>query len=309
MLAAREFDSSARVLYVVGGLYGNFLALESLVEKVKREEGEVGVVFNGDFNFFNAQPVEWLAVNSRIRGLADELGAEVEATAGNIELEVSTTPADGVVGCGCAYPVQVPAEVGERAAAIVQRLHAVAWTQSPDLLLWLSTLKPTSTWRVGDSRVGITHGDPECLNGWSLAAEAFGEWATTDQATVEGYFREGDVDIIACTHTCLPFVAEFDKGTVVNNGAAGMGNFRGSTHGVVTRISTPDAPRAVEALYAAVRPTGVRIEAVPLAFDLEAWLEYFEATWPPGSPAHTSYHDRIKHGVAHWPVGRAVQVG
>jgi hypothetical protein len=38
---------------------------------------------------------------------------------------------------------------------------------------------------------------------------------------------------------------------------------------------------------------GVRIDALPLAFDQSAWQQHFLARWPAGSDAHASYWPRI----------------
>lgn len=313
LLADAKSDLPARVLYVVGGLYGNWVALDALVEMIRaeaRREQGVGVVFNGDFNFFNATVESWQRVNSRIQTFRESTGAAaVVATAGNIEFEIASTPASEPVGCGCAYPAQVPPEVGIRASQIITRLHAVARSTTPNLVTWLSTLPTHSTWRVGQSRIGVIHGDPDCMNGWALAAEALDTtlWATTSRAKVHDFFERAGVDVIACTHTCLAYLDRFDGGrAVINNGSAGMANFSGTVHGLVTRVSAFDVDPCSDALYsAALLEGGARVEAVPLQFDLDRWRRQFESIWPPNSPAYSSYHDRIVNGVPHWPVDRA----
>ena len=48
---------SEDVLYIVGGLYGNAFALDEIEAMVRAEERHghrVKLVFNGDFNWFNA---------------------------------------------------------------------------------------------------------------------------------------------------------------------------------------------------------------------------------------------------------------
>jgi hypothetical protein len=104
-------------------------------------------------------------------------------------------------------------------------------------------------------------------------------------------------DVFACTHTCLAALRDFDlpagRMTVINNGAAGMPNFTGSRFGVITRISIMPSPH--QPLYGFVRD-GVHIDALPLAYDHEAFASRFLARWPQDSPAHLSYYGRITGG-------------
>ncbi|KAJ8609247.1 hypothetical protein CTAYLR_008066 [Chrysophaeum taylorii] len=294
-ILADSADQRAQVLYAVGGLYGNHVALDALEGLVRSDPNDARVVLNGDFNFFNASRASFELVNTRIRALG------WTPTAGNIERELAANGA----GCGCAYPPQVPAEVGIRAAEIVARLQAAA--ADSEHLEWLGRLPGRSTWSVGASRIAVIHGDPDCLNGWALAAESLTDiWGTTPPRLVDEYFDRSNVDVIAATHTCLAYLYG-DERLVVNNGSAGMANFRDETYGVVTRIAAPDAEPLPEpaALYAATLPTGTKVEAIPLLFDVSEWIDHFLRIWPPGSPAHVSYFDRIQRGVPHWPLDRA----
>lgn len=79
---------------------------------------------------------------------------------------------------------------------------------------------------------------------------------------------------------------------LINNGAAGMPNFKGAVYGLATRI----APRASdEALYRA-RVGNLFVEAMPIRYDAGAWERHFAAQWPSGSDAHASYYRRIVSG-------------
>jgi hypothetical protein len=96
----------------------------------------------------------------------------------------------------------------------------------------------------------------------------------------------------------LPFAQNFwvdgEERIVINNGAAGLPNFKGMHHGVLTRISANlKAPST--SLYGK-ELNGVRFDALPVAFDQEAWVTRFLRNWPPGSPAHESYLKRILNG-------------
>ena len=86
---------------------------------------------------------------------------------------------------------------------------------------------------------------------------------------------------------------------MINNGAAGMANFAGTTYGVLTRISTRGLPRALAPLrlYGLV-DAGCFVDALRIEFDLAAWLARFDAIWPAGTAAALSYRRRIAEGPA-----------
>jgi hypothetical protein len=82
---------------------------------------------------------------------------------------------------------------------------------------------------------------------------------------------------------------------VVNNGAAGLGTFAGTTHGVITRLFSDSQPPA-DSLYGITIDT-LRCDALPVRFDLATWTDRFLTQWPAGSPAHRSYYTRIIRGT------------
>ena len=149
---------------------------------------------------------------------------------------------------------------------------------------------------VGAVRVGVVHGDAESLAGWAFSQEAF---ATAEGArAVERTFDEAGVDIFASSHTCLPVLQGFARDrVVVNNGAAGMPNFAGTRHGLLTRISA--RPYAGSARAYGTRVAGVEVDAIRIDYDADRWLARFAASWPQGSPAHASYHRRMLEGPRH----------
>lgn len=87
---------------------------------------------------------------------------------------------------------------------------------------------------------------------------------------------------------------------VINNGAAGMSNFTGSTHGVVTRIALDGLPPPAGArvLYR-THLAGCEVSAIALDFDIDRCLERFDRQWPAGSPGAVSYRDRLARGPAY----------
>jgi len=166
----------------------------------------------------------------------------------------------------------------------------------PALRAALGELPMNLVARVGTVRVAIVHGDAESLAGWEFSQEALDDERRL--ARIDRWFDEARVDIFASSHTCLPVLCELPGGhVVVNNGAAGMPNFRAARHGVVTRIGTTRAPGA-RALYA-VRAGNTYVEALAVHYDPERFEREFLSNWPAGSPAHSSYHDRITHGPSY----------
>jgi hypothetical protein len=144
--------------------------------------------------------------------------------------------------------------------------------------------------------VGIVHGDAASLAGWGFAHDRLADPAHA--RWVASAFRDAKVDLFASSHTCLPVLhgVEVD-GTaraIINNGAAGMPNFAGTRHGIVTRIGVAPCT-GPERLYGTT-VAGVHVDALRLDYDHERWLARFGAAWPAGSAAHASYHRRIARG-------------
>jgi hypothetical protein len=297
---AQPAQLSATTFYVVGGLYGNPFALEAVLQRARLDPaGEATVVFNGDFHWLDVDHVEFRSIS--------ELVLSQQAIKGNVEAELASAED---AGCGCAYPDYVDDAVVERSNQIMARLRATA-EQVPDLVRRLGELPRYLTVAVGAERVGIVHGDPESLAGWGLALEAMepGDPAVREQtgwhgqptaaARVDEWFRRADVTVLASTHTGLPYAQNLlvagRPRLVINNGAAGMGNFADTTHGVITRLSSDPAPPA-DSLYG-ITLGGLRCDGVPVHFDAASWRARFLAQWPPGTPAHDSYFTRIIRGT------------
>ena len=279
---ARAADLEAQSLYIAGGLYGNPFALETVLAMARREGATL--VFNGDFNWFNVEPAEFEGVNETV--------LEHVALRGNVETEIAGE--DSGAGCGCAYPEWVGDAEVERSNEILGRLRETA-SAYPELRERLSALPMHLVAEIGGLRIGIVHGDAESLAGWQFSQEALRERPERARVLLAG----AGIDVFACTHTCLPvmqeFVAPCGMALIVNNGAAGMPNFRDTRFGLATRIaSTP----STQALYGA-RLGATVVEAVPVRYDHEAWMARFDCVWPAGSPASLSYRKRIAYGPAY----------
>lgn len=297
----------ARTLYVVGGLYGNPQALRAVLAMQAAEERTHGalprLVFNGDFNWFDVAAEDFRRVNDTV--LAHD------ALRGNVETELGR-PGEGA-DCGCNYPTSVEEAVVQRSNRIFTRLAETA-SAAPELRARLAALPMWRVYRVGPARVGVVHGDAESLAGWRFDAAALravsqGE-APAERAVLGGFLDRAGVDAFACTHTCLPAALRLEArqmgaegkapgGVIINNGAAGMPNFRGRHEGLITRISADATPHPLALYGTTVQYPGggaVRYEALPLPYDHAEWLRVFARHWPEGTPAHLNYHGRILHG-------------
>ena len=136
---------------------------------------------------------------------------------------------------------------------------------------------------------------------------------TTPAAKIAAWCAEADVSGLLCTHTCLPFgqmlkrQQDDNQLAVFNNGSAGMPNFASTAYGLMTRVSDELTPPG-DSLYGGVAG-GLRYDAVPVAYDSEAFLRRFTAAWPEGSDAHVSYHERIVHGPSGFTPRNAAREG
>jgi hypothetical protein len=284
---AREADFRAETLYVVGGLYGNLQALDAVEALAGAEAAPVRIVFNGDFHWFDAVAQRFGDVNQRINAH--------RATRGNVETELSRNEDVGA-GCGCAYPEVVDQGIVERSNRILVRLRQCV-DALPPTRDSLAALPMTLVADVGRLRIGIVHGDAESLAGWRFAHDAVA--APASRSWLEGIRDTSRIDVFASTHTCLPALRDFSLAagrlTIINNGAAGMPNFRATSFGVITRIGVSPSPH--RPLYGVARD-GLFIDALPVHYDQRRWLHDFLEDWPLGSPAHESYFHRLVDGPA-----------
>jgi hypothetical protein len=286
---------TAETLYVIGGLYGNRPALEWILQRAASEPDRVTLVFNGDFNWFNVDAEGYGAVNDAV--------LRHRATRGNVETEIAGD--DAAAGCGCAYPDWVGNDEVERSNRIIARLRETA-RAAPALRARLAALPRLFAAEVGGLRIGIVHGDAESLSGWGFSQESLRDPEHCD--TAGSWFSAAGVRVFASSHTCLPVMQSFETAhgrcLVTNNGAAGMPNFQGIRQGLLTRIARDAAPDALYGTWL----DGVRLEALPVAYDHDRFMREFLANWPRDSPAYTSYYRRIVEGPS-WRPADAVRVG
>lgn len=297
------------VLYVVGGLYGNELALHQVLRLFERERGRRALVFNGDFHWFDVDPAVFARVQREV--------LVHSAQRGNVETELAAAPAHGGAGedlaeefmdagCGCAYPDWVGDAVVERSNRILARLRGAAGAPHRAELAALPMWQLAS---VGPWRIGLVHGDGESLAGWGFAQEHLREASWREAAS--GWFGRAGVQAFACTHTCLPVFRNLARWPmadrapelgvggerwVLNNGAAGMPNFAGDAAGLLVRVAL--GPFKGPERRFGIRRGEVFADAVAIEYDAAAWHARFLADWPAGSDAHASYFERIQGGPA-----------
>ncbi|WP_303290026.1 hypothetical protein [Marinobacter sp. SS5-14b] len=274
------------VIFVVGGLYGNPYALDEIEQMALAEEKRghrVKLVFNGDFNWFNASDALFRQINNRV--------LDHSASLGNVEYELAN-PSPGA-GCGCAYPDSVDQGVVERSNLIMEQLQGFAG-RHPDIQKRLSVLPRYRCLIFGGLKVLVVHGDPESLAGWGLAHESF---AAGNEKRLSEWFLASGADVIASTHTCVPLLWSGEVSgrsrVVVNNGSAGMGNLVSDPRGLITRIgfSSHFAEPA-----AGIERGGLHVSLMPVAYSVQRWRQEFDQLWPAGSAAAVSYRNRIFKG-------------
>lgn len=272
--------TEASVLYVIGGLYGNTEALSTILALSAHETATATLCFNGDFNWFNVASSEFERVNQTV--------LQYDALRGNVETEISDDSTAG--DCGCAYPEWVDKEVVERSNLIITKLKKTASSYT-ETTRQLASLPMFRRYQLADTTVAVVHGDCESLSGWGLAQETIDNPAQQQQ--VNQWADQANCQVIASTHTCLPFLYRSKTVQVINNGAAGMPNFQGTHFGCITRLATVPRPDSVESLYGH-HTQHIYIDAVPIHYDHTQWIDTFRKQWSADSPAYLSYYDRLQ---------------
>lgn len=280
------------VLYVVGGLYGNELALQEILTLFEAEAGRKRLVFNGDFHWFDAEPALFDRIQRAV--LAHE------ALRGNVETELSRENAASDAGCGCAYPDWVDDGVVNRSNRILQSLWSAA---TPAHRRQLAALPMWQLASVGGMRLALVHGDAQSLAGWGFAQEHLRQ--APHRELVRQWFAHAGVDAFACTHTCLPVFQNVaprnapQAAWIFNNGAAGMPNFRGDPAGLLTRVAL--TPYRGRSRRLGIVQGGVNVDAIGIEVPFDAARQRFLALWPEGSEAYESYFARISAGPDYEP--------
>ena len=299
---------SADTAYIVGGIYGNVEALRCVLQMKLEEEQRFGIavklLFNGDYNWLNCDAESFVEINETV--------LHHFAMRGNVETELEDTASGN--GCGCNYPSDTDISLIEQSNAIMKRLQILA-SEFKYITAHLASLPMFCSVTVGDKVVGVLHGDAKSLAGWGFSYEAMPPPRHDDKGSdvtdpIASAFRNANVSAFASTHTGLPFLQDFmvdgTRRIIINNGAAGLPNFQGTTFGLLSRISARHEPPS-DSIYGTILGA-VRFDALPIRYEADAWRKRFLANWPPGSAAYENYFDRIIKGPRH-SIENAMRVG
>ena len=274
-IAPEEWDkppiAKFDVLYSVGGVYGNIEAMKKVREMVESESGDVCVVYNGDYHWFDGNADNFLKVEQLLEGFIPMNG--------NVELELARQQDCGV-GCGCSYPTTMSDAFVGRSNAIFGRMKE-AIKNLPEV----GALGSRSAWgvvEVGETRVGITHGDETSVSGWGCSVENLQD--PERRARLDSFFSERDIDVLSTTRTCAAAALVLPHGVVINSGSAGLPEYRNKLFGLVNRVAKTPYPDAV---YRA-RIKDVFVEAAPVRYDQDAFITWFDSVWEQDSPAAQS---------------------
>ena len=282
-------------VYIIGGLYGNWAALSHILKYKLIEEIEmksnVTLLFNGDFN--------WLNVTNETFELINQTVLQHIALKGNIESELAAPTPN--VGCGCAYPDSVEDEIVDRSNSMIQRLQQIS-SHFPLITNQLLQLPSFINLKIGSIKVTALHGDPESIAGWGLGIDAMPPIGQTNSKISE-WFNYTGTKVFACSHTCIPFMQNFNQNLVVNNGAAGMPNFSDNLAGTITRISIHKTSLPI--LYG-TKLSDCYIDALPIEWDYH-WNDWFIKHWPDGSTGNISYANRFNFGT-HFKLKQAIRL-
>ena len=275
---------ACETLYVVGGLYGNPFALDAIQEMAAAEATEPLVVLNGDIHWFDKTAENFMVIESRINrpGWIPLVG--------NVEAELRRQTDIGV-GCGCAYP-SCTSDASVSRSNRIHRMLSMAVHEHPECKEPLIGRPAAMTVDVAGVKVGITHGDEKLIGGWDCSRDSLQDPLRQDE--LSQFMKKAGIGVFATTHTCAAVGIELESGLMINNGAAGLPNFEGQHFGILTRIATTPA---AESVFGA-RWGQLYVDAVPVRYDHDTYLTWFDALWEPLSPAAVSYRGRIVNGDA-----------
>lgn len=278
-----EATVNCEVLYVVGGLYGNPFAASAVDDLVKSEgDADVKVVLNGDIHWFDKTAENFADIERRIESYI--------LLVGNVEAELRRQEDVGV-GCGCAYP-DCTADDSVARSNRIHKMLSFALEKAPELKEMLIGRPSLLVANVAGRRVGITHGDEKLLGGWDNSRETLQDILRQDE--VDTFMSESNLDVFTTTHTCAPAAIRLARGVVINNGAAGLPNFAGEHFGLCIRI----AKTSREDSLFECELDGLHVQAVPVRYDHDAYVKWFDELWSPTSAAAISYRSRIIEGPA-----------
>jgi len=231
-----ERVSPYRRIAVFGGVYSNAHALRATLDDARGRD--VDAVFClGDVGGFGPHP-------DRVYPLLREAGVRV--LQGNYDESL----ASGRTDCACGYT-----DPRDNHFARISYEYTLART-SADNRAWLGTLPRHRRVQLGAHRLLMCHGSPRVVNEFLWES-------STPAGLLRRFLREGDADVLLCTHTGIKWHRAVGDGAhAVNVGVIGRPENDGTTNVWYTILTaTPD----------------LAVEFVPVRYDAEALAREMEA--------------------------------
>lgn len=298
VLKEEMFEKSIKgdydTLYIIGGLYGNKFAaeeIENIVENGRKKGEKSIVVLNGDSHWFDKDEKTFYEIEDKIKKWIPMQG--------NVEMEM-TRISDIGVGCGCAYPECVDDESVERSNKIHGELKKIALNDKV-LREELSLRPKVQIFSISDKKICVTHGDEKLLGGWGCSIDSLS--SEKRQEELKEWMDKKNISVMAVSHTCSPvFIGygkdgeengEISEAAVINNGAAGLPNFNNGRYGIISRVSRY---KSKDAIYR-TKIGDIYVEGIPVNYNVDKFVEWFDKIWEKGSAAEISYRGRIVDSV------------
>ena len=280
MLVKRYNDLPSTI--VIGGLYGNMQSLK----EIKKYEKNNQLIFNGDFHWLNKKKEEFVAVQEFINNHI--------ALKGNIEESLSNSK--NFDNCNCDYPDYFPPEETIYSNEIFSQLKKT-YLSCEDYKNHFDQLGTQLYIPIKNGpNIFITHGDLQSLSGWMFSVRSINK---INKGKFLKFFNKVNADVIISSHTCLPVFCHAtdtngeDK-LLLNNGAAGMPNFRNKNFGIIIRISSSKS--IDEKVLYRKKIKNYFFEAIKLEYSNKNFIKEFLINWPSKSSGYKAYFDRISNG-------------
>jgi predicted phosphodiesterase len=247
-IATLQIPDDCTQIALCGGPYSNFGAVEAFLEVTDDLDYRICL---GDMGGFGPLPDRTLEL---LRA------AEVICLQGNYDYAVGYGEHD----CGCGY-----SDPNDQHFAQVSYDYTYART-SPHHREWMQTLPSQIHLKWRDRTLLLCHGSPHQVNEFVWDSE-------TDDAKIQRYLNEFQVDGICATHTGLPWIRRVKtqsgySGFWLNVGVLGRPAHEGKLHVYYSLLDFPSAlavpiPRVVPLRYD-IDPViqAMQVEGLPIEF-------------------------------------------